>query len=146
MDQIARMLTVKMVDTNLTLRNQIQSPKKKAIFNLLNIVRIAKFINKDSRMKLVHNLVFSHLGFGNPLYYNLPNRDLHGIQIIINNASRVIMGMPRYSKDRITTINISFHFLPVRATHNTQSCCPPDACISSGTACSSRVPAVSQKF
>ena len=104
-----------MFDTNLTLRNQIQSAKKKAIFNLLNIVRIAKFINKDSRIKLMHNLVFSHLDFGNSLYYNLPNRDLHGIQIIINNASRVIVGMPRYSRDRITPVNISLHFLPVRA-------------------------------
>ena len=34
---------------------------------------------------------------------------------MINNAARVITGMPRYSRERITPINISLHFLPIKA-------------------------------
>ena len=43
-------------DNQLNLNEQINNVKRKVIVNLINISRIAKFIDKDSKMKLVHGL------------------------------------------------------------------------------------------
>ena len=102
-------------DEHLTMKHQLNSVKKKTIYNLMNISRISKFINQSCRLKLVHNLIFSHLDFCNSLYFNLPNRDLRNLQLILNSAARIVVGMPVYSRERITPVNISLHFLPVKA-------------------------------
>ena len=103
------------LDNKLTLTQQISHTKKKAMFNLINISRISNFIDRNSRLKLVHGLVLSHLDFCNVLYYGLPNKELRQLQVIINMAARVVTGMPRYSRERITPLNISLHFLPIKA-------------------------------
>ena len=46
-------------DSHLNLNEQINKVKRKVIVNLINISRIAKFIDQESKMKLVHGLVFS---------------------------------------------------------------------------------------
>ena len=102
-------------DSNLDMKTQLNQAKKKAVYNLINIRRIAKFINEKARIKLVHCMVFSQLDYCNALYYGLPNRDIKPLQIILNNSSRMIKGMARYSRERITPVNISLHFLPIKA-------------------------------
>jgi len=103
------------IDENLTLRQQINNTKKKAIFALINIARISKFIDESSRLKLVNGLVFSVLDYCNSLYYGLPAFLLHPMQVIINSAARLVVGMPYFSRDRITPICIKLHFLPFKA-------------------------------
>ena len=103
------------IDQSLSLKQQINYTKKKAVFNLMNISRISRFINESARMKLVHGLVFSVIDFCNSIYYGLPNSDLHGLQIILNSAARIVTGMPRFSRDRITPVCIKLHFLPIKA-------------------------------
>ena len=120
-DEKIRSLGV-ILDNKLTMAQQISQVKKKAMFNLINISRISNFIDRNSRLKLVHGLVFSQLDFCNMLYYGLPNKDLHQLQMIINNASRIITGMPRYSRERITPVNISLHFLPIKARIHYKIC------------------------
>ena len=89
--------------------------KRKLIVNLINISRIAKFINKDSKMKLVQGLVFSINDFCNSLYYGLPNVILNGLQMLINSAATIVVGLPRFSRERITSICIDLHILPINA-------------------------------
>ena len=103
------------LDQTLTLKKQLNNTKRKVIYNLINISRISKYINEASRMKLVHCLVFSVLDFCNSLYYGLPNHDLHSFQILINSAARIVIGMPQFSRDRITPVCITLHFLPFKA-------------------------------
>ena len=103
------------VDQNLTLKQQLKNTKRKAINNLMNISRISKYINKPSRMKLVYGLVFSVIDFCNSLYYDLPDSDLHGLQMIINSAARIVKSIPRFSRNRITPVCIELHFLPLKA-------------------------------
>ena len=103
------------VDQNLTLKPQLNNTKRKAIYNLMNISRISKFINESLRMKLVHGLVLSVIDFCNSLYHGLSNSDLHGLQMIINSAARIVKGMPRFSRDRITPVCIELHLLPLKA-------------------------------
>ena len=55
-------------DNQLNLNEQINSAKRKVIVNLINIFLSAKFINKDSKLKLVRGLVFSINDFRNSLY------------------------------------------------------------------------------
>ena len=81
----------------------------------MNISRISKFINESLRMKLVHGLVLSVIDFCNSLYHGLSNSDLHGLQMIINSAARIVKGMPRFSRDRITPVCIELHLLPLKA-------------------------------
>ena len=103
------------LDQGLSMKNQLSNTKKKAIYNLINISRISRFIDRGSRMKLIHGLVLTVIDFCNSLYYGLPNCDLHAFQMIINSAARIVEGMPRFSRDRITPVCINLHFLPFKA-------------------------------
>ena len=66
-------------------------------------------------MKLVHCLVFSVIEFCNSLYYGSPNNDLHPLQMIINKAIRVVVAIPRFSREWITAYCIEYHVLPPKA-------------------------------
>ena len=102
-------------DKNLSLKNQILSAKSKAICGLINISRIAAYINKKQKTQLIHSLVLTQIDYCNSLYYSLPNRELNIFQMIINSSARVIAGLPRFSRERITPICIELHFLPLKA-------------------------------
>ena len=103
------------LDQYLNMECQLQSTKQKAIGNLINISKVSKFMDKESRLKLVHGLVLSHIDFCNSLYAGLPNNKLHPLQMIINCCARLVMGIPRFSHDRITPVCIELHFLPLKA-------------------------------
>ena len=102
------------IDIQLNLNEQINSVKRKVIVNLINIYRIAKFINKDSKMKLVHGLVFSIIDFCNSLYYGLPNVILNCLQMLINSAARTVVDLLRFSREMITPISVYLHILPIK--------------------------------
>ena len=110
------------LDSNLTLDAQIQKVKSKAIGNLINISRISAYLDKSSRLKLVHGLVFSRIDFCNPLYFGLPNTKLKQLQLMINDATRLVAGLPRFSRERITPITIELHFLPIKARIHFKIC------------------------
>ena len=103
------------IDEHLFLKSQVLSAKKKAIYGLINISRISGYINKKQKIQLVHSLVLSQIDYCNSLYYGLPNRELNIFQMIINSSARVITGLPRFSRERVTPICIQLHFLPLKA-------------------------------
>ena len=102
-------------DEHLLMKQQLNNSKKKAICALINIAKISTFTNRIHRTQLVHSLVLSQLDYCNSLYYGIPNQDLNTMQMIINSAARIIVGMPRYSRERITPVCIDLHFLPIKA-------------------------------
>ena len=102
-------------DKNLSMHDQINNVKRKSIAGLISIARISNYIDRGSRIKLVHSLVLSHLDSCNSLYYGLPKTVLHPLQMIINSAARIIVRMPHYSRERITPVCIDLHFLPLKA-------------------------------
>ena len=89
--------------------------KLKIIVHLINISLIAKFIDKDLKMKLVHGLVFSTIDFCYSLYFGLPNDILNGLRMLINSAARIFVGFKRFSRERFTPIRIYLHILPIKA-------------------------------
>ena len=103
------------LDSNLSLKEQIKMIKIRAINNLRNISFISKFLDRDTLLKLVYNLVLSSIDFCSAILYDAPNNELRQLQMIINNAARLVMKLPRFSRQRITPICIELHFLPVKA-------------------------------
>ena len=101
------------LDNQLNLNEKINNVERKVI-NLNNISRIIKFIDKDSKIKLVHWLVFSIIDFCNSLYYGLSNLILSGLQMLINSAARLVVGFKRFSRERLTPICINLHILPIK--------------------------------
>ena len=87
-------------NSHLNLNEQINNVKRKVIVNLINISRIAKFIDQESKIILVHGLVFSKFDFCYNLYYGLPNIILNGLQTLIKSAARIVIGFPRFSRER----------------------------------------------
>ena len=83
----------------LILEEQINNVTRKVIVNLIYISRIVKFIDKDSKMKLVDGFVFSIIVFCNCLYYSLSNIMLIGLQMLINSAARIVVSFPRFSRE-----------------------------------------------
>ena len=49
------------------------------------------------------------------MLYGLPNTDLHGLQIILNAAVRIVVNRHRYSTDRIAPRAIELYLLPAKA-------------------------------
>ena len=96
--------------------------KKESLGGLINIAKILKFIDRESKLKLVNSLFLTQIDFCNALLYGLLNTNLHGLQLILSDAVRTIMNMPRYSTDRITTRAIELHFLPVEAIIELKIC------------------------
>ena len=54
-------------DESLTLKYQIGAVKKKANGGLINTARISKFINRKSKLELVHCLIMTQTDFCNAL-------------------------------------------------------------------------------
>ena len=102
-------------DSKLKMETQINKVKGKAIANLKNIAQISKYLDRNSRLKLVYGLVLSHIDFCNSLYAHLPNCLLRSLQTIINSATRLIVGLPMFSHEHITPHCIELHFLPIKA-------------------------------
>jgi hypothetical protein len=73
--------------------------------------RIRKFLTIEATEKLVHAFITSRLDNLNSLLYNLPNHLLRKLQLVQNNAARLVMRLRR--KDHITPILINLHWLPV---------------------------------
>ena len=101
-------------DSQLNFDEQINNVKRKVIVNLINISRIAKFIDQDSKMKLVHGLVFSIIDFCNSLYYGLPNIILNVLQMLINSAARMVVSFLTFSGEKITPVCIDLHVLTMK--------------------------------
>ena len=102
-------------DENLTLKYQIAAVKNKVIGCLKIIAKLSKFIDRESKLKLVQSSTLTQIDYCNALLYWLPNTDYNGLQMILNAAVWIIVNMPRYSTDKITPSAIELHFLPVKA-------------------------------
>ena len=55
------------LDKNLTMKNQINSEKWKAVGGLINVAKISSLIDKKSCLKLAHGLVISQIDFCNSI-------------------------------------------------------------------------------
>ena len=101
------------IDNNLTCNEQIQTVIKNANFSLRNIAFIKKYLDDDSKKKLVHNYIITRLDYCNRLYHELPAYQLKKLQLVFNRAARLIVGTA--PRERITPVLIDLHWLPIKA-------------------------------
>ena len=120
------------IDQSLSLRDHLRHVKGKLINNLLSIIRIAKYHDKDTKMKLVQGLILSRVDFCNSLLFVLPDCDLRMLQVAINSAARIVAGMPRFSHEHITPVLIDLYILPVRARIKYKICLLAHKALKSG--------------
>ena len=102
-------------DNQLNLDEEIKNVKRREIVNLINFSRVAKFIDKDLKIKLVHWLVFTIIDFCNSMYYGLQNIILNCLQMLINGAARIVVGFPRFSRERINPVCLDLRVLTLEA-------------------------------
>ena len=101
-------------DENLTLTYQVAALRKKAFGGLIYTAKTLKFIHREYKLKLVHVLILTQIDFCNALLYGPPNTDLHGLQMILYAAVRIIVNMPRYSTNRTIPRAIEMHVVTVK--------------------------------
>ena len=80
-------------------------------YNLHNIYRIRKYLNREFTKKLVHSFITSRIDYCNSLLYGLPKYQLAKLQRIQNTAAKLIFRVPRYC--HVTSLLMELHWLPV---------------------------------
>jgi hypothetical protein len=100
-----------LLDSHLTMEQQINASCRSSYFHLRRIARIKKFLSLPAVIQLVHAFVLSHIDYGNALLVGLPATRLAKLQRVQNSAARLIMGVSR--RESITPVLCSLHWLPV---------------------------------
>lgn len=101
-----------MLDSQMSMSNQITSICKSVRYQLRNIGFIRKYLTRSATEKLVHSLISTRLDFGNGLLYNLPNSQIAQLQKLQNAAARIVSLSSKRS--HITPILQNLHWLPVK--------------------------------
>ena len=109
--QSARNLGI-MMDSTLEMHQQIASITRACYAQLRGISKIRANITEDATKLLVNALVTSRLDNGNALLYGLSSATIQKLQLVQNNAARVIKRL-KYN-DHITPVLKNLHWLPIK--------------------------------
>ena len=67
----------------------------KSYFNLNQIKTISRYLDKSTKIKLVHSFILSKLNYCNIIYANITKTDLKYMQKLINSSIRFIYNLSR---------------------------------------------------
>ena len=82
------------------------------MLNLLKIISIRKYLDKETAAQLIVSLCLSHLGYANGLLIGLPDCSIKHIQKVQNMAAKVVLNLMKH--DSSTDIIKALHWLPIR--------------------------------
>ena len=99
-------------DATMSFSNHISNITKKCYFHLFLISKIRPFLTEKVANKLVCSLILSRLDYANSVLYGLPEAELHRLQMVQNNAARVVMR--KRKMDHVTPLLKHLHWLPVK--------------------------------
>ncbi len=108
------------LDSTLSMNDHITRLCQTLNFQLRNIARIRRFLDKDSCHHVVRALVLSRLDYGNSLLAGTTDCNFVKLQRIQNKAVRLIHGISR--REHITPYLADLHWLPVRERINFKVC------------------------
>ena len=80
-------------------------------YNIFNIGKIRRYLDKSSTEILINSVVTSKMDYCNSLLYGINNSLINQIQRCQNNAARVMSLTRKY--DHVTSVLHSLHWLPV---------------------------------
>ena len=98
-------------DAQLTMKSHIAKVAKAANYHLHNLALIRRYLPRKELESLVHAFVTSRLDFMNSLLFGLPQKTIRPLQLVQNNAARLVTGAKK--RDHITPVLASLHWLPV---------------------------------
>ena len=96
-------------DQFLSFDDYISSVCRSTPFHLRNIGRIRHLLFRDATAQRIHTVISICLHYCNSVLYNLPKSSILRLQIIQNQAARIIIKMPR--RNHITEVLIDMHWL-----------------------------------
>ena len=99
------------MDCHLNMKSHINKITKGCYYHLRNIGRIRKNLTEDATKTLIQALVLSKIDGLNALLYGLPDNLIRKLQLVQNQAARMIMRLGRY--EHITPAMQHLHWLPV---------------------------------
>ena len=86
---------------------------KNAYFNIRNISKLRKNLDKETVKTAVNALVTPHLDYGNALLYGIKSYLLDKLQVAQNSAVRLIEKLKKY--DHVSSSRQQLHWLPIQA-------------------------------
>ena len=93
------------------MESQFSSIRKSCYAQLRMIGQIRSCLTVKTTETLVRNLVISRLDYCNSLLISIPDYLIHKLQLLQNNAARLVYRLRKY--DHITPALISLHWLPI---------------------------------
>ena len=99
------------IDKHLSFKHHIGVKCKTAMYNLLRIKHIRRYLTQEAAQILISSLVMSHLDYANSLLYGLPHCDIDEFQCVQNCAAKLVLNRSKY--DSRTQAFIDLHWLPI---------------------------------
>ena len=109
--KVARNIGV-LIDDNLSMIDHVSSVSCACYYQLHKISKIRQYLSEEAASNLVRSLVLSKLDYCNSLLYGLPDFLLHRLQLVQNNAARLIFRKKK--SDNVTPLLMQLHWLPVK--------------------------------
>ncbi len=101
------------MDSHLDMQTHVSTTRRLCYFYIGWIKQIRPFLCESDAKMLVHALVISRLDYCNSVYYGLPKHLTNSLQLVMNDAARVIKGTGRNRDISITNILKELHWLPI---------------------------------
>ena len=102
------------MDSNLDMKAHVAQIRKMCYFYISWIKRIRPFLSREDAKSLIHSLVISRLDYCNGLLYGLPDYLIHDLQVVMNDAARIVVGIKRDPTISITDVLKDLHWLPIK--------------------------------
>ena len=100
------------LDQHLTMESHVSKLRQSAYLHLRMIGRIRGCLTVDTTKSLMRNMILTRLDYCNALLVDIPASLCHKLQLLQNNAARVVYRLRKY--DHVTPALISLHWLPMR--------------------------------
>ena len=110
--KIAKNLGV-VIDSTLNMRAQINQVRRSCYYQIKWISKIRPCLDKETAKTIVHALVISRLDYCNGLYSGLAKSDIHDLQMVMNQAARLVVQQKRDPNISIRCTLKDLHWLPV---------------------------------
>lgn len=99
------------VSNDLSMKAQISSVVSAGFYQLRRIKKISRFLSQEALTLVILALVISRLDYANSLYVGIPAYQLKCLQLVQNQAARLIFNQPKWH--RVRSLMKSLHWLPV---------------------------------
>lgn len=99
------------LDSQLNMEEQVNKVVQTCYGQLRQIGHIRQYLSQDSTAMLVNATITSRLDYMNSLLYGLPHSLLHKLELVQNNAARLVMRCGR--REHVTPLLKTLHWLPI---------------------------------